>query len=114
MRSSLLERSSQMIILLWAGHDTTSTITTRMLQLLGSAESHVARDALLRELSSTPVSVEGSRGRESPGPCKGILAPFPVLSSIMLETFRWACCPPPLPVVGYMAGVMVMEYIDVN
>lgn len=80
-----------MISLLWAGHDTTSIILTRMLQLLGSAEGGVARDALLRELSSTAISVDGHRGLERRGPCKGILAPFPVLSSIMLEAFRWGC-----------------------
>lgn len=78
-----------MISMLWAGHDTTAIIVTRILQLLGSPEGQEVRQPLIEELRSTTI-IDSARHRapRSHGPNKGILSAYPVLASIMLETFR--------------------------
>lgn len=86
--------SSQVMNILYAGTDTTAVTLTRALQLLATAEDgEDIVDKLRHELKNVATSdddeLDDTTGTGSGGASRaGIFHSFPLLDTIILETFR--------------------------
>ena len=90
-----LSPSKQVINSINAGTDTTASTLTRMLQLLATADDGKNIVATLRqELSNEAKTSDDNELDDTTGAGmggasrKGILAEFPLLDAVILETFR--------------------------